>query len=95
MTIHYIHRIWAIFTAIMILCLSLISYKIIKNKTQILISFFLIFLLFIQITLGILNVKMSLPIYIAVAHNGNAVLLLLCLVTQLYIIKIIKNNLKI
>ncbi len=94
-TIHYIHRIWAIFTAIMILCLSLISYKIIKNKTQILISFFLIFLLFIQITLGILNVKMSLPIYIAVAHNGNAVLLLLCLVTQLYIIKIIKNNLKI
>ena len=35
---------------------------------------------------------MSLPIYIAVAHNGNAALLMMCLVTQLYLIKTIKNN---
>ena len=43
--------------------------------------------------MGILNIKMSLPIYIAVAHNGNAALLLMCLITQLYLIRNVKNNL--
>ena len=66
--------------------------KIATTKAQKLLSFLLIFFLFAQILLGILNIKMSLPIYIAVAHNGNAALLMMCLVTQLYLIKTIKNN---
>jgi cytochrome c oxidase assembly protein subunit 15 len=39
--------------------------------------------LVLQITLGILNVKLSLPLLVAVAHNAGAVLLLFVLVTLL------------
>ena len=91
--IHFSHRIWAILVTFMILVLSIISYNIIKILYQKIISYLLVFFLLIQISLGILNVKMSLPIYIAVAHNGNAALLLMCLVTQLYFIRNVKNNL--
>tara|TARA_B100001250_G_scaffold171901_1_gene148011 strand:- start:5630 stop:6655 length:1026 start_codon:yes stop_codon:yes gene_type:complete len=91
--IHFSHRIWAILVTFMILALSIISYNIIKISYQKIISYLLVFFLLIQISLGILNVKMSLPIYIAVAHNGNAALLLMCLVTQLYFIRNVKNNL--
>ena len=91
--IHFSHRILAILVTFMILALSIISYKIIKVSYQRIISYLLVFFLLIQVLLGILNVKMSLPIYIAVAHNGNAALLLMCLVTQLYFIRNVKNNL--
>ncbi|MEE4331743.1 MAG: COX15/CtaA family protein [Wenzhouxiangella sp.] len=37
-------------------------------------------LLVTQITLGVLNVVMSLPLWVAVAHNGVAALLLACMV---------------
>ena len=37
----------------------------------------------LQISLGILNVKLSLPLHVAVAHNAGAVLLLFVLVTLL------------
>ena len=60
---------------------------------QKIISLCLVLFLFIQVTLGILNIKMGLPIYVAVAHNGNAAILLMCLVTQLYLIRNVKNNL--
>ena len=79
--------------AVAILLLSIISYRTIVVSYQKIISILLIFFLFAQILLGILNVKMSLPIYIAVAHNGNAALLLMCLITQLYLIRNVKNNL--
>ena len=91
--IHFTHRIWAIMVTTLILILAIFSFKAIKISYQKIISVFLVFLLFVQILLGVLNIKMSLPIYIAVAHNGNAALLLMCLVTQLYLIRCVKNNL--
>ena len=91
--IHFTHRAWAIIVAAMVIYFSFISFRTIKITYQKILSFLLIFFLFIQILLGILNVKLGLPIYIAVAHNGNAALLLMCLITQLYLIKSIKNNL--
>jgi len=91
--IHFTHRIWAIVAAAMLVILSIASYKTIKISYQKIISLCLVLFLFIQVTLGILNIKMGLPIYVAVAHNGNAAILLMCLVTQLYLIRNIKNNL--
>jgi cytochrome c oxidase assembly protein subunit 15 len=40
----------------------------------------LLVLLFVQVTLGIVNVLGSLPLAVAVAHNGVAALLLVALV---------------
>ena len=91
--IHFTHRVWAIIVAAMIISLSILSYKTIKMPSQKIISLLLIFFLLVQVILGILNVKMGLPIYVAVAHNGNAALLLMCLITQLYLIKRVKSNL--
>ena len=91
--IHFTHRIWAIVAAAMLVILSIASYKTIKIFYQKIISLCLVLFLFIQVTLGILNIKMGLPIYVAVAHNGNAAILLMCLVTQLYLIRNVKNNL--
>ncbi len=89
--IHFTHRIWAIFTTLVIIILAFKSYKLLKDPYQKFLSLTLVLLLFFQVLLGILNVKMSLPIYIAVSHNGNAALLLICLVTQLYSIHITKK----
>jgi cytochrome c oxidase assembly protein subunit 15 len=44
---------------------------------------FLLFALALQITLGILNVKLALPLPVAVLHSGGATLLLFVLVTLL------------
>jgi len=43
----------------------------------------LVALLVLQVTLGILNVKLALPLEVAVAHNGVAVALLFVLVSLL------------
>lgn len=44
---------------------------------------FLLFALALQVALGVLNVKLALPLAVAVLHNGGAVLLLFVLVTLL------------
>ena len=90
--IHFTHRIWAIFATASIILLSVFSFLIIKSPFQKVLSLLLILFLGIQILLGVLNIKLGLPILVAVGHNGNAALLLMCLVTQLFFIKSIKNN---
>lgn len=47
-------------------------------------SIMVMILLFTQVSLGIANVKFSLPLAVAVAHNGVAALLLLSLITLLH-----------
>ncbi len=46
-------------------------------------AWLLLVLLVAQVTLGILNVKLALPLGVAVAHNAGAALLLFVLVTLL------------
>ena len=90
--IHFTHRIWAIFATAAIVLLSVFSFLTIKSPFQKVLSLLLILFLGVQILLGVLNIKLGLPIFVAVGHNGNAALLLMCLVTQLFFIKSIKNN---
>lgn len=81
--IHVSHRFGALVTLIMIsyLCLRAITASSPRLK------FFgatSLILLLVQITLGILNIKLVLPINIAVAHNGVAALLLISVGSLLY-----------
>ena len=46
---------------------------------------FAILIVLIQFTLGILNVVYFLPLWVAVAHNGGAALLLAVMVSLLYL----------
>ena len=71
--IHFVHRSMAAICGILILIISLR-----KN------NLFLLFILSIQIILGILNVFYLLPIYLAVLHNLFASLLLLTFIKAYY-----------
>jgi len=79
--IHLSHRIGALVTTLVLvwLAVKLFRYKqsLILNKLAVL----LIIVLTCQVLLGIANVILSLPIGIAVAHNGVGALLLLTMVT--------------
>jgi len=80
-TIHFVHRLGALVTLLFIgwfgLKLIFGSEVIVLNK----LGKILLFILAIQISLGMANVIYSLPLFVAIAHNGVAALLLLTMVT--------------
>jgi heme a synthase len=83
MTIQMVHRIGAMIVGgyLFILASSLLLKGDVYQRGM---GFFTVILLIVQISLGILNVKLLLPIPIAVAHNAVAALLLLCLVSLVH-----------
>jgi len=79
-TIHFVHRVGALVTFLFIgwLGLKLITGSEVAVLRKI--GRLLLFVLFLQIALGISNVLFSLPLFVAVAHNGVGALLLLTMV---------------
>lgn len=80
-TIQWMHRLGAYITiAVLIYMLTKVwKYKRFRNLLKVIAG-----LLTLQVCLGISNVLFSIPMVIAVAHNGVAVFLLLSLVTLLH-----------
>ncbi len=83
-TVHFMHRVGAVITSLTLIALSImilrnISSSIIRKQ-----AVSLLFLLAAQVTLGIANVVLVLPIPVAVAHNAIAAVLLLNLLTINY-----------
>jgi len=74
--IHWVHRIGALLTTLMLSILVFMLLRVNALKESLLVAG----LLSAQVVLGILNVKLNLPLHMAVAHNGVAALLLLSLV---------------
>lgn len=81
--VHFVHRVGALITFLYLLTLAILM---LRNAVFQVRSLGLILLLLLcgQILLGIGNVVLSLPLPIAVAHNGGAALLLLTLVALNY-----------
>ena len=79
--IHMTHRIGAAVTAAALLALALPALRANATRPA---ARALLALLFIQLSLGIANVVLNLPLMVAVAHNGVAALLLLSVVTLLH-----------
>jgi len=81
MTIHFVHRLGALIVFLFIgwLSLKLIFAKDVPMLRKL--GRILLFILILQVSLGIANVLLSLPLLVAVAHNGVAALLLLTMVT--------------
>lgn len=86
MTIHTMHRVGALFTTMILGYLSIwiLTCKVFKSVVLRQIAAIMLLLLIVQILLGITNVLALLPLWIAVAHNAVAVLLLLSLVSFNY-----------
>ncbi len=83
-TIQLLHRIGALFTTLTVGGFSALSWIYGKNFLIRALSLLTMFLLITQISLGITNVLMLLPLSIAVAHNFVAALLLLSVITLMY-----------
>ena len=75
-TVHWLHRVGALLTT---LYLVFLSYSL-AMQGRYKYSSWIIAVLTAQVALGISNVLLSLPLHVAVAHNGIAALLLLSLV---------------
>jgi len=79
--IHWVHRLGAVFT---FLFLGIMALKLLRRNITQRSGLILMVLLLTQVTLGILNVTLYLPLPNAVAHNGVAALLLAQLVYLLH-----------
>lgn len=86
-TIHSMHRIGAVITGSYLFWLAATIFTKAQSVFFKKISLWLLFVLFCQIGLGISNVKLSLPLSVAVAHNVVAILLMLMLITLTYSLK--------
>ncbi|MGQ3888087.1 COX15/CtaA family protein [Legionella sp. CNM-1927-20] len=83
-TIQFIHRLGALIVAIYMISLAALILWQVKDKAMRALAALIILLIFIQITLGALNVIYLLPLSIAVAHNGIAALLLATSLSMFY-----------
>lgn len=78
------HRLGALLSTIMISVLAYVLLRTKKNSLRIP-SIILLILLCAQITLGIMNVLLELPVMISLTHNAVAALLFLCLIYILFL----------
>ncbi len=81
--IHLSHRLGALLTLSVV---GAVAIRAIRDKNQVIsrTGIVLLLVLLTQIGLGITNIVRLLPLPVAVAHNGVAAILLLCLVTLLH-----------
>lgn len=83
--IHLSHRLLAVVVAIYwLILLSRVFIAVNATKTLRKVAGTTLFLLLVQLTLGISNIVLHLPITVAVMHNGGAALLLLSVITLIY-----------
>jgi cytochrome c oxidase assembly protein subunit 15 len=81
--IHMTHRLGALITSLIIITIAIRAIKSGMKNIKIT-GCAILTLLIVQVSLGIANIKLYLPLSVAVAHNGVAALLLLSLVTLLH-----------
>jgi len=77
---HWLHRVGALITFIVLSLLMWSATSPSNSKSLRRSGLLLSVLLLIQLSLGILNIKLSLPLWLAVAHNAFAALLMLPLI---------------
>jgi len=85
-TIHLMHRVGALVTT---LYLVLLGVAVLRTDDALVRrgGWLMLAMLVVQLGLGIGNVMMSLPLWLAVAHNGGAALLLLTLVSLNHVLR--------
>lgn len=79
-TIHMLHRIGAFITGCYLVIVSL---YLLRQSTLRTMGLVILFLVTLQITLGILNVMWLRPVWLALIHHGVAIILLLTIIAAL------------
>ncbi|WP_133128907.1 COX15/CtaA family protein [Legionella nagasakiensis] len=86
-TIQFIHRLGAVTTAGFVILLSGLMIARFRATYLRMVAMLAIALVLIQFSLGVMNVIYLLPLWVAVAHNGVAALLLVTMFSLLYLSK--------
>jgi cytochrome c oxidase assembly protein subunit 15 len=79
--IHWMHRLGAI---VVVLVVGSFAWRLVKTESGQRVGRMLGVMLALQILLGLSNVWFSLPIWVSVAHNGLAALLMALMVVTIY-----------
>ena len=90
--VHYSHRVGALLTLIIVGGLGITLLVAVRSRIVKIVALIVLSLLFVQLSLGVANVLLHLPIPVAVSHNGVAALLLLSLVSLNYFIRVGYSN---
>ncbi len=85
-TIQWVHRLWALVTLLYVFAITYCLLRSAKFTALRSVAGFAMALVLLQCVLGILNVVHMLPLAIAVAHNGVALLLLMSMVSLFYLV---------
>ncbi|MCH9756416.1 MAG: COX15/CtaA family protein [Gammaproteobacteria bacterium] len=85
-TIQWVHRMWAVVTALYVVGLSVCLLRCIRIVSVRYMALLVLCLVLLQCLLGIFNVIYMLPRAVAVAHNGVALLLLMSMVSLVYLV---------
>ena len=83
-TIHFTHRFGALAVSLYWIIFCMFIFGLAQSKTLFSLAVLILMLLFIQISLGIMNVMLMLPLHVAVSHNAFAALLLASVVMLNY-----------
>lgn len=78
--IQMMHRLWAIVASVYLVWLA---WRLSREPGMLTWALALAFLVVVQVMLGVLNVKLVVPLVVGVMHNGSAVALLFVLVSLL------------
>jgi len=84
-TIHVLHRIFAVIASAVLLYLIFSVFRSQASKSSKRVASLILFLLVVQVSLGLSNVVFNLPLAVATAHNGVGALLMASVVYFLYI----------
>ena len=85
-TIQFMHRVGALISTTYILMLSVFMMYTVQTRVVRVLALATVLLILIQVSLGIINVLYILPLWIAVAHNGVAAVLLSTIISLYYTI---------
>ena len=86
-TIHLVHRIGAVVTLLFLGWLALRAIRLGTSSVVRTVAVAVLLILLLQVSLGIANVLLTLPLSVAVAHNGVGALLLLSMVTLNHVLR--------
>lgn len=84
-TIQYIHRLGAVITASYVLGLAILLLIKTQHKNLKILALFALLLVVSQFILGVVNVLYLLPLWVSVAHNGVAAMLMATLLLMHYL----------
>ncbi|WP_290648728.1 heme A synthase [Aquisalimonas sp.] len=90
--VHFVHRIGAVVTAFAVIALAVAVWLRARTVPPRLLAGVMVAVLGVQWALGITNVLAGLPLFVAVAHNGGAALLLLSVITLYHTLRPLRTS---